>query len=74
MANKRKEALLKTEVPGSSFKQVTNKLREEGTWAGELLHRTKDRRVVTVETVIQVESVGDRQLALQSVRDITERK
>ena len=33
----RKEVLLKSEVPGSSFEEVTNKLREEGIWSGELL-------------------------------------
>jgi two-component system CheB/CheR fusion protein len=71
---KRKEALLKTEVPGSSFEDVTVKLREEGVWTGELLHRAKDGRVLTVEALIQVESVGGRQLALQSIRDITDRK
>jgi two-component system, chemotaxis family, CheB/CheR fusion protein len=71
---KRKQELLKTEVPGSSFEEATNKLREEGIWSGELLHHTKDGRVVTVDAVMQVESVGSRQLALQSVRDITDRK
>jgi PAS domain S-box-containing protein len=65
---KRKEALLKTEVPGSSFEDVTVKLREEGVWTGELLHRAKDGRVLTVAALIQVEAVGGRQLALQSMR------
>jgi two-component system, chemotaxis family, CheB/CheR fusion protein len=71
---KHKEELLKTEVPGSSFEEVTNKLREAGNWTGELLHRAKDGRVLTVDALIQVESVGGRQLALQSVRDITDQK
>jgi len=71
---KRKEELLRTEVPGSSFEEVTNKLRGEGMWSGELLHRTKDGRVLTVEAFMQVESIGGRQLALQSVRDISDRK
>jgi two-component system, chemotaxis family, CheB/CheR fusion protein len=71
---KRKQELLKTEVPGSSFEEATNKLHEEGIWSGELLHHTKDGRVLTVEAVMQVESVGGRQLALQSMRDITDRK
>ncbi len=71
---KRREGLLKTEVPGSSFEEVANKLHEEGVWTGELLHRAKDGRVLTVEALIQVESVGGRRLALQSVRNITGRK
>jgi two-component system, chemotaxis family, CheB/CheR fusion protein len=70
----RKEELLKTEVPGSSFADVTNKLRQEGIWSGELLHHAKNGRVLTVDTLIQVESVGGRRLALQSMRDITDRR
>jgi two-component system, chemotaxis family, CheB/CheR fusion protein len=69
-----KEELLKTEVPGSSFQEVANKLRQEGIWSGELLHHTKDGRVLTVEAVIQLEPGDGRQLALQSMRDVTERK
>jgi PAS domain-containing protein len=61
-------------VPGSSFEEVTNKLREEGMWTGELLHHAKDGRVLTVVALIQVESIGGQQLALQSMRDITDRK
>jgi two-component system, chemotaxis family, CheB/CheR fusion protein len=49
-------------------------LREERIWTGELLHDTKGGRVLTFEAVMQVESVGGRQLALQSMRDITDRK
>jgi two-component system, chemotaxis family, CheB/CheR fusion protein len=71
---KRKEELLKTELPDSSVEKLTNKLREEGMWTGELLHRAKDGRVLTVEALIQIESVGGRQLALESTRDITDRK
>jgi two-component system, chemotaxis family, CheB/CheR fusion protein len=71
---RRKEDLLKTEVPGSSYDEIMNELREEGTWRGELLHHTKDGRVLTVEAVMQIEPVGGRQLALQSMRDITEQK
>ncbi len=71
---KHREELLKTEVPESSFEEVTSKLREAGIWTGELLHRAKDGRVLTVEALIQVESVGGRRLALQSIRDITDQK
>jgi two-component system, chemotaxis family, CheB/CheR fusion protein len=71
---RRKEELLKTEVPGSSFEEVTKRLHEEGMWTGELLHRAKDGRVLTVEALIQVESVGGRRLALQSMRNVTDRR
>jgi two-component system, chemotaxis family, CheB/CheR fusion protein len=71
---KHKEDLLKTEVPGSSFEEVTVKLREEGIWTGELLHHTKGGRVLKVEAVMQVETVGGRHLALQSMRNITDQK
>jgi two-component system CheB/CheR fusion protein len=71
---RRKEELLRTEVPGSSIEEMTQKLRHEGTWIGEVLHRSKDGRVLTLEALVQVESVGGRQLALQSARDITDRK
>src|SRR5215468_4312714 len=71
---KRKEELLKTEVPGSTLEALTNKLREEGIWTGELLHRAKDGRILTVEALIQIETISGRQLALQSMRDISDRK
>jgi two-component system CheB/CheR fusion protein len=71
---KSKIELLKTEVPGSSFEDVANKLRREGIWSGELLHHAKDGRVLTVEAVIQLEPGDGHQLALQSMRDVTERK
>jgi two-component system, chemotaxis family, CheB/CheR fusion protein len=71
---KHKEELLKTELLDSSFEELTNKLREAGMWTGELLHRAKDGRVLTVEALIQIESVGGRRLALESTRDITDQK
>jgi len=71
---RRKEELLETAVPGSSFTEMTTKLREEGFWSGELLNRTKDGRVLTIEAVMQLETFDGRQLALQSIRDITDRK
>jgi two-component system, chemotaxis family, CheB/CheR fusion protein len=71
---KHKEELLKTELPNSSFEELRNKLREEGMWTGELLHRAKNGRVLTVEALVQIDSVGGRQLVLESTRDITEQK
>ncbi len=71
---RRKQELLQTEVPGSSFDELMNKLREEGVWTGELVQRAKSGRALTVEAMMQLESVDGGQLAFQSVRDITDRK
>jgi two-component system, chemotaxis family, CheB/CheR fusion protein len=71
---KRKEKLLGTIVPGSSFAELQAKLRDEGSWSGELKHRTKDGRELTIESRIILETVGGQQLALESTRDVTERK
>ncbi len=71
---KRKEELLHTEVPGSSIEELTNRLREEGIWSGELVQRTKSGRTLTVDAVMQLERVDGRLLALQSLRDVTDRK
>src|SRR5262249_19197386 len=50
------------------------KLLEEGSWSGELKHKTKDGRELTIESRIIVERIDGRQLALESTRDVTERK
>jgi two-component system CheB/CheR fusion protein len=71
---KRKEVLLATSVPGSSFAELRAKLLDSGTWSGELTHRTKDGRELMVESRIVLDRVGGRRLALESTRDITERK
>jgi two-component system CheB/CheR fusion protein len=71
---KRKDQLLATVVPDSSFAALRAKLLEEGSWRGELKHRTKDGRELTVETRIQLQTVDGRRLVLESTRDVTERK
>ena len=71
---KRKEKLLATLVPGSSFAELRVKLLDEGSWSGELKHRTKDGRELTVESRIILETIEGRQLALESTRNVTERK
>jgi two-component system CheB/CheR fusion protein len=70
----RKDKLLGTVVPGSSFAELRVKLLDNGSWSGELKHRTKDGRELTVESRIVLETIEGRQLALESTRDITERK
>ena len=71
---KRKEQLLKTVVPGSSFEALRRQLAETGAWSGELLHTTKSGKEITVESHIELESLDGRRLVLESTRDITERK
>ena len=65
---------LGTIVPGASFAELRVKLLEEGNWNGELKHKTKDGRELTVESRIVLETIDGRQLALESTRDVTERK
>jgi len=71
---KKKNELLRTIVPGSSFAELRVKLHDEGSWSGELKHRTKDGRELTIESRIVLETVDGQQLALESTRDISERK
>lgn len=71
---KTKEHLLRTTVPGSSFAELRTKLAENGSWSGELKQKTKAGRDLTVESRILLETMGTRRLALESTRDITERK
>ena len=71
---RKKEVLLGTSVPGSSFAELRAKLLDSGTWSGELTHRTKDGRELTVESRIVLDRVDGRRFALESTRDITERK
>ena len=71
---RRKDELLKTSVPESSFEQLRQQLLNEGSWRGEVKHMTKDGRVLTVETRIDLQPMDGRRVALESTRDITERK
>ncbi|MBB4183499.1 two-component system CheB/CheR fusion protein [Sinorhizobium terangae] len=71
---KPKEKLLKTEVPGSSFENLRQTLLESGHWSGELHHTTKDGQVLTVESHIELLSMGERRLVLESTRDVTDHR
>jgi two-component system CheB/CheR fusion protein len=72
---RRKDELLQTEVPGSSFADLRKALLRDGSWSGEVLHRTRDGRILTVETQIELMSeAGPLRLVLESTRDIGERK
>jgi two-component system, chemotaxis family, CheB/CheR fusion protein len=69
---KRKDQLLATTVPASSFEELRIKLLDEGSWTGEVRHRTKDGRELIVETRIVLDTMGSRRLALESTRNVTE--
>lgn len=71
---KRKEALLKTVVPGSSFDALRTQLAERKSWSGELHQMTKDGRALIVESSIELEQLDGRRLVIESTRDITDRK
>ena len=71
---KRKDQLLDTQVPGSSFAALRAKLLAEGSFSGEVCHRTKDGRELAIETRIVLNTMGGKRLALESTRDVTERR
>src|SRR5262249_23643689 len=68
------EQLLGTITPNASMQEVKERLAKERSWSGELRQFTKDRRPLTVEARLQLESFDGRHLVLESARDITERK
>ena len=68
----RKEALLKTKIPGSTFAALRQSLVEHGTWRGELQHTTKDGRILTTETEVELVSRDGRRLVFESTRDVTD--
>lgn len=70
----RKNLLLKTSVPGSSFEAVSAVLAQNGRWSGELLQRARDGRELTVESAIELVEMDGRRFVMESIRDITERK
>ncbi len=71
---RRMEALLQTEVPGSSYDDLRQALLDGGSWSGELRQRTRDGRVLTVESQIDLVTLSTRRLMLESTRDLTDRK
>ncbi|MGH6671307.1 MAG: chemotaxis protein CheB [Xanthobacteraceae bacterium] len=68
---KRKNELLDTQVPGSSFGALQAKLLADGSYSGEVSHRTKDGRRLAIETRIVLETMGGKRLVLESTRDVT---
>jgi two-component system CheB/CheR fusion protein len=70
----KKDTLLKTSVPSSSFAALKQQLLNNGNWSGELQQRTKSGRELTVESQLELISLGGRRLVLESTRDVTERE
>ena len=68
------EELLQTSVLGSSMVELRTRLSEQQSWSGELRQRSKSGGDLVVETNIVLRDMGGRRLALESGRDITERK
>ncbi|MBV9430545.1 MAG: PAS domain-containing protein [Hyphomicrobiales bacterium] len=71
---KKKEQLLRTMVPGSSFGAVKEILLRDGIWNGVLTHRTKNGHELIVESRIVLDTLGEKRLAIESTHDITERR
>jgi two-component system, chemotaxis family, CheB/CheR fusion protein len=68
---KRKELLLQTGVPGSSFDALKAALLRDGNWSGELTQKAKDGRPLTVKSQLQLEEMDGRRLVLESTHDVT---
>jgi two-component system CheB/CheR fusion protein len=66
--------LLGTVVPGSSVEAMRSALLREGVWSGELQHRTKDGRMVVVESRLQLEPLDGHRFVLETGRDVGDRK
>ncbi|MGH6889676.1 MAG: chemotaxis protein CheB [Rhizomicrobium sp.] len=71
---RRKDELLRTEVPGSSFGALRQELLEKGIWKGELRHIAKNGRALRVESQIELGTIEGRRCVLESTRDITYNK
>jgi two-component system, chemotaxis family, CheB/CheR fusion protein len=71
---KRKEHLLKTNIPGSSLDEVRAVLLRTGSWSGLLRHTNKSGHVLKVPTHIQLERLDGRQFVLETVRGAVERE
>ena len=71
---RKKDELLRTEVPGSSVEAVRQALLEKGTWKGELRHADKAGRALVVDSRAELVVENGRRFVLESTRDITHTK
>ena len=71
---KKIEDLLKSSVVNGSREDIREALLRSGSWNGELVQKSKDGRALLMESHLELETVGDRRLVLESARDISEQK
>lgn len=69
-----RDDLLRTTVPRSSIEKLKQELLDHNSWSGELHQITKDGRELTVESRVELLALGEHLVALESTRDITQRK
>ncbi|MDZ3836209.1 MAG: HWE histidine kinase domain-containing protein [Rhodospirillales bacterium] len=75
MVGREKHVVLSTTLPGSgSFEDIKQDVVGNGSWNGELVHRTKDGRKLVVEARIELFPLQGRRLVLETNHDVTERK
>jgi two-component system CheB/CheR fusion protein len=67
---RRREQLLGTVVPGSSFEALKALLLQDGSWTGELRQRTKKGQTLTVEGRLQLVAFDGKRLVLESTGNI----
>ncbi|ADZ10498.1 multi-sensor signal transduction histidine kinase [Methanobacterium lacus] len=66
--------LLKTNFP-IEFKDFLKILKKNGNWAGELIHTTRDGRLIVVESRQQlIKDFSGKLIVIETNRDITQRK
>jgi PAS domain S-box-containing protein len=70
---RRTHELLGTNHP-QGLNQFLMQLKRDKNWSGELLHRAKDGRPITVESRHQLIETGDDEFILETNRDVAERK
>ncbi len=67
---RKRQDLLAMEVPGSSVETLEAMLVRDGNWAGELREKSKDGRVLTVQSRLQFDSDEGQRLVLEIAREM----
>jgi len=65
--------LLKTEFP-EEFKDIKQKLHDDGIWNGEIVHTTKNGMKMIVESHLQLIKDNSMDIVIEANRDITKRR